>query len=912
MQASSNPLRFFADGFSKLTGNVPLSWQKRLFVEHFIRSDIPSCLDIPTGLGKTSVIAVWLLARAYRSAGRRPPLPNRLVYVVDRRAVVDQATTEAKLLRDGLEHAPDLKGALELGSRPLLISTLRGQYADNRDWLEDPAAPAIIVGTVDMIGSRLLFSGYGVSRKLRPYQAGLLGVDTLLVLDESHLVPPFEKLMATIAGDGAALGPSDTQCQDVILPFKLKLLSLSATGRKRGGWIFRLEDDDRSDELVRKRLEAKKWAKAVAADGRKLDVALADEAWKLAEQAGRPIRCLVYCNSRDVAEKVCDTLAKRGKKDVETELFVGGRRVWERKKAAEKLEELGFLAGSGVERNRHAFLIATSAGEVGVDLDADHMVCDLAPWERMVQRLGRVNRRGDGDARIVVVHEGEPKPKKPEEPKPEEVRAGIGWRSLALLGRLPRHEHGHDASPAALAALKTDHADEVKQATTLEPLHPALTRALVDAWSMTSLEVHTGRPEVAPWLRGWIEDEPQTTLVWRTYLPVRPRKGSATDREVDDNLREIDDFFEAAPPHLTEKLQTEAWRVVKWLSARAEKLTKTIQTGVDSTGGEIFALSRVERESVVAVALDQSGHFTKAFRLADLHPEGNAKKHADSLVRMLRDRILIVDARLGGLSAAGLLDTDADGAVTSDGDAPWDEVGFRIESVAAEAERTKGAERAKPFYFVTERDDEGEAVRFLVVEKTRSRSTSEEDRALSPRPQLLAEHQNWAAARARALARSLGLNADLAAALEIAARLHDEGKQAKRWQSAFNACADGIYAKTKGPVRTRHLDGYRHEFGSLFHAEKDEAFSNLPAEMQDLVLHLIAAHHGRARPTISTRGCEEGPPSVLEDHARDVALRFARLNARWGPWGLAWLEALLRAADQQASRDNDRGEQPDG
>src|SRR5690606_32115956 len=102
------------------------------------------------------------------------------------------------------------------------------------------------------------------------------------------------------------------------------------------------------------------------------------------------------------------------------------------------------------------------------------------------------------------------------------------------------------------------------------------------------------------------------------------------------------------------------------------------------------------------------------------------------------------------------------------------------------------------------------------------------------------------------------LSAELAAALEIAARLHDEGKQAKRWQSAFNACADGIYAKTKGPVRTRQLDGYRHEFGSLFHAEKNEAFRNLPMEMQDLVLHLIAAHHGHARPTISTKGCEEG------------------------------------------------------
>ncbi len=42
-----------------------------------------------------------------------------------------------------------------------------------------------------------------------------------------------------------------------------------------------------------------------------------------------------------------------------------------------------------------------------------------------------------------------------------------------------------------------------------------------------------------------------------------------------------------------------------------------------------------------------------------------------------------------------------------------------------------------------------------------------------------------------------------------------------------------------------------------------------------------------------------------------MALRFARLQKRWGPWGLAWWEALLRAADQQASRDLEAAPQPD-
>jgi hypothetical protein len=94
------------------------------------------------------------------------------------------------------------------------------------------------------------------------------------------------------------------------------------------------------------------------------------------------------------------------------------------------------------------------------------------------------------------------------------------------------------------------------------PLRPALNRALVDAWSMTSLETHIGRPDVATWLRGWVDETPQTTVVWRTHLPVR----------VDDRRHpmlpsktEIEDFFEAAPLHESEKLETETYRVVSWL-----------------------------------------------------------------------------------------------------------------------------------------------------------------------------------------------------------------------------------------------------------------------------------------------------------------------------------------------------------
>ena len=139
----------------------------------------------------------------------------------------------------------------------------------------------------------------------------------------------------------------------------------------------------------------------------------------------------------------------------------------------------------------------------------------------------------------------------------------------------------------------------------------------------------------------------------------------------------------------------------------------------------------------------------------------------------------------------------------------------------------------------------------------------------------------------------------------MAARLHDEGKQSPRWQRAFRAPVDGRpYAKTKGPIDFDILDGYRHELGSLPYVEAHEEFRKLAPDDQDFVLHLIAAHHGFARPVIGTSGCDDAPPSIVEERARAVALRFARLSRRWGPWGLAWWEALLRAADQIASGRN--------
>ncbi len=565
-------------------------------------------------------------------------------------------------------------------------------------------------------------------------------------------------------------------------------------------------------------------------------------------------------------------------------LFVGARRVKERVDAEETLRALGFLAGSDKKLDKPAFLIATSAGEVGVDLNADHMVCDLVPWERMVQRLGRVNRLGKGNAQVILLHGDEPQPKKPDEPKPDEIRAMIAWRTLNIYDNLPK-ESCIDVSPGAIRKLRlcaetdTRLQEKIRAATTPLPLYPALSRALVDAWSMTALQEHTGRPDVAPWLRGWVDDEPQTVVAWRKFLPVRIEGETATNKEVEQ-------FFEAAAPHLSEKLETESWRVADWISQRAAAWKER----------------GPEAQDIVAFALDPDGTPRRSYKVDEFGAIRKDKDREKRLINELTGATLVVDARLGGLGD-GLLSDNAEATDirTADDGGDWPvEVGFQIRTERI-GDDTEDLPRVA-FEFATRRSAEGEVLERLLIVTDKT----EESRAESRHAQLLEEHQSWTERHARRIAREIGLPGDYAEVLAIAARLHDEGKRARRWQLAFNARKDGVYAKTRGPLAPARLGGYRHEFGSLSYAERDEGFRQLPSELQDLVLHLIAAHHGRARPVIETEGCDDEPPSLLESRARDVVLRFARLQKQWGPWGLAWWEALLRAADQQASKENDQ------
>ena len=145
----------FKTTFAALTGYDPLPWQVRLF-GRLLDGDIPAACDLPTGLGKTAVIPIWLIELAATSSVSQ--LPRRLIYIVNRRTVVDQATDVTKQLYGLLsvtdemqddaarENLLQMRQALRrlsaLGSDMLVaISTLRGELADNQEWKADPLLP---------------------------------------------------------------------------------------------------------------------------------------------------------------------------------------------------------------------------------------------------------------------------------------------------------------------------------------------------------------------------------------------------------------------------------------------------------------------------------------------------------------------------------------------------------------------------------------------------------------------------------------------------------------------------------------------------------------------------------------------------------------------------------------------------
>jgi CRISPR-associated endonuclease/helicase Cas3 len=899
---ASTAATFFAVGFRELTGHEPFEWQSRFFLE-LIAGRWPEQCDIPTGLGKTSVMAIWLLALIWQvKRGEEITAPRRLVYIVDRRVVVDQATLEAEKLQEKVlnPNSPFLVrlqqalASLCLASskpEPLVISTLRGQRKDNEKWYRDPSRAAIIVGTIDMLGSRLLFSGYGLGKYPASLQAGILGQDTFFVLDEAHLCPSFEVLLAE-ARERIHQHP-------LLRPFRL--LFLTATGRNAlpGVNPFILNAAAELPE-ARKRLSAVKKLSFIAPTS--ASEKLSDQKEALRESVVTQVATLaplkesivVYLNTVEHLLAVQEKLEAHG---FEPLVLTGEMRGKERNDFLKRgMLPGGFLTpflGGHPRAGIPSILLTTSCGEVGIDLDADHIVCDLVSLERMIQRFGRCNRFGNNrrsEIRVVLNLE-------PEKP----------WSqpTFTALNSLPVMGGSFDASPNAVSALLHNGTNLIS-AFEAAPLTVPLDEFLLDDFALTSvprfeLDPATGeyepdylRPEVAFWLRGLAEENDNgVQFVWRSDL----------DYAV-DGVDAIS-MARALPLQLPEIAKIPIYRVGRFLrNLQRHQLGDPALTRIpvqwpDESWETIDIVDLLE---IVDELVGSTIYL--ASRVGGLNLDGlpEYKKAAPSTPDVVDDTLFrrYLFTRVGQQFSAQELNATGQpiGPTQSFSKAGNWESSFRA--------------RFKDVFKFRKLDETGnrlsgkldswQSIAYANLADEQGRSRAEQ------LTQSLTKHLAKADRISAELAALLNLPAALARAINVAAANHDLGKDRWWWQRYVLGNRNyptKILAKIEDSSQSdiARNEYYRHEFGSLLDVEK--LLSCEPSA--ELILHLIAAHHGHARPDFNEKRYAKlwKEKSASEAEVRRVAYevrrRYLRLQRKYGWWVLAYLEGLVKCADIAAS-----------
>lgn len=883
----------FSTIFEHLTGHEPMPWQEALYKEWFSQGKVPSSCDLPTGLGKTLVIAIWLVARLVGA-----PLPRRLVYVVNRRTVVDQTTTEVERLRENLAKLADVP------FNTLSISTLRGQFADNHEWSADPSRPAVICGTVDMIGSRLLFEGYRLGFKSRPLHAGFLGQDALLVHDEAHLEPAFQKLIEKIECEQKCREKTDS----LQWP-KLRVMQLTATARSStddNDNTFGLQEKDHEHPIVTKRINAAKNLHLHPCEDEKKTLVADIVEWTTTDNhLASADTILVFVRLVKDAEDVTAALSKKLKEAKLPEhvaTLTGTMRGLERDDLVRNPVFVRFLQQSdrpdGVApAEGTVYLVCTSAGEVGVNLSADHMVCDLSTFDSMAQRLGRVNRFGErDDTRVDVVH--------PTKFDDKDKLTPAREATLELLIKL-----NGDASPKALGELPA--AERLAAFAPAPTILPA-TDILFDAWALTTIKGKMpGRPSVAPYLHGIAEWEPsRTSVAWRSEVEIITSE--LLEREGKEFPQELLADYPLKPHEL---LSDATERVMKSLQALAAK-----------------------HPDVSVWLLDAQGILRVASLREIANPQATQAKDKKPLEKAMEDGIVLLPPAVGGLTTQGTLS----GEEVHNPDHPrgydvadeWfedkEKINRRRVRIWNLGEPPEGMALVRTIDLHPDADEmeadeggNGTSTRRFWHWYVRPRDADNASRE-SSRPIKWEHHTQDVVNRTTEIVKALDLTHDLKQAVILAAELHDLGKKRDLWQRSIgNPIPTEWYAKSGRPGTKFNGDeadkrwqrgfrcDYRHEFGSLLdvldpldeHQEHRAKLNELTPEMQDVVLHLIAAHHGRARPHFAeTESIDpDHKTPTVESESVEVMRRYARLQRKYGRWGLAYLESLLRAADWDAS-----------
>lgn len=411
--------------FGILTGHqTPHEWQQELAGDGSCRDRL---IRVPTGLGKTEgVLAAWSYHRILR---RDESWPRRLVWCLPMRVLVEQ--TE--------EVARTLAARMEEWGRPGVHVVMGGE--DAGEWFLSPEKAAILVGTQDMLLSRALNRGYGSGRARWPVEFGLLNQDALWVMDEVQLMDvglaTSAQLQAYREEDrGKSLRPCRTWWMSATLQEEwLKSVDTAPHHAKWTSEPCKVRPEQRQGRLWggKKRLE-------LATIGRTDSAGFAEKV--LSEHRSTAPGdwgkiTLVVCNTVERAKQTFAALQAAGGSE-ELRLIHSRFRPAERGGWREQ-----FLCKAACEPGVDRIIVSTQVVEAGVDLSAQALVTELAPWPSLVQRFGRCARYG-GDGRVTVVDRGREEGTTAPYAAPELESAweALGTLDDAGIGAFEEHEAG--------------------------------------------------------------------------------------------------------------------------------------------------------------------------------------------------------------------------------------------------------------------------------------------------------------------------------------------------------------------------------------------------------------------------------------------------------------------------------------
>jgi CRISPR-associated endonuclease/helicase Cas3 len=582
----------------------------------------PDMLDLPTGSGKTAAldIAIFHLAlEAHKREQRRAPV--RIAFVVDRRLIVDDAYARAQTLARKLQEALDTPSGVDpvllrvaralrelVGpDQPTLIArALRGGAPREDDWARTPVQPTILCSTVDQVGSRLLFRGYGVTDRMKPIHAGLLGSDCLILLDEAHLSEPFRQTLEAVkrlrAPDSAPFG----------------FAVLTATPSQQEKVRFALSPADELHPVLSQRITASKPALLIEITGKQGVDTESRRAEVITEQAQTVLKKLqvagiahpavgVVVNRVAHARAVFERLETELNDTARVILLIGPARAVDRDQLAQELEPIRTRRRDAQrELSKPFIVVATQTIEAGVDIDFDGLITESAAFDALKQRFGRLNRAGRDlkPEAMILAHKDDIGTKADDPVYGDRMR--VTWEKLQQIkiesdgivdfGIKALREQIDPKEAEKLAAPRQD--------------APALMPAYADLWSQTS-PIPNADPEVALFLHGPDHSGASVQIVWRADIDeqndLRP---AMNDRDERERLIEL---LKLVPLRAAEAVEVPLWAARAWLK----------QTGLNQAD---FS-DTVERELGTD---DERGAGRRAFRWAGEDRTGKKNKSGGS------------------------------------------------------------------------------------------------------------------------------------------------------------------------------------------------------------------------------------------------------------------------------------------